>query len=116
MENIIKKAIEGGWNPNKIELSIPQNKDWFIKNVDKKKTILDPLFWQSLGKACGWNTRKHSFSVKKGVGYVQINYQDEQMSYDLQRTDIYYALQFHEINLTEGWDAAVKWLNEIICK
>ena len=44
MESIIKKAIEGGysytldWN----------NRNYFIF------PLLDPLFWQALGKACVW--------------------------------------------------------------
>lgn len=41
MEQAIKKAIEGGWEPKQV---------W-----DKCDSyLLDPFFWQALGKAEGW--------------------------------------------------------------
>jgi len=65
MKEAIEKAIEGGWN-----------KDWYFSHFngdevafgdvnkdsennpcyykDKNAILLDPLFWQSLGKALGW--------------------------------------------------------------
>ena len=39
IQKAIQKAIETGYNP-----------DW---NTDEKH-LLDPLFWQALGKALGW--------------------------------------------------------------
>lgn len=42
-KNVIEKAIEGGW-ANAYAL------DW----DGHAEAIIDPLFWQSLGKALGW--------------------------------------------------------------
>lgn len=47
MERAIKKAVEEGYG-----------KDWFSLEQydvsDNSTILLDPLFWQSLGKAEGW--------------------------------------------------------------
>lgn len=48
LEETIQKAVEGGYDNN-----------WFINTELVRKDILcqillDPLFWQSLGKAMGW--------------------------------------------------------------
>lgn len=42
MENAIKRAIEGGWNGHPSWM-----KNW-------ERAVLDPTFWQALGKAEGW--------------------------------------------------------------
>lgn len=52
MEQAIRKAIEGGYNPN-----------WNIHKIQEfpelyDKALLDPLFWQALGKAEWWNNIK----------------------------------------------------------
>ncbi len=80
METIIKKAIEGG----------------YVHNYDLpgKLMLLDPLFWQALGKACGWNPHKKISDVDW----------------------IDHALRFHKINLTQGWDKAVEYLADLINK
>lgn len=88
MQEIIKKAQEGGFNAY-----IPLEK--YQGHCFKCEYVCDPLFWQSLGKACGWCIERESY-----------------MQFIPQWRD--YALRFHEINLTEGWDAAVKWLNDLI--
>ena len=44
MEKAIKKAIEGGYD----------NTDEFGREFKIEKILLDPLFWQALGKAEGW--------------------------------------------------------------
>ena len=112
MSNILKKAKEGGYGyPN-------GNKD---KTTDKlmKVDTMNADFWIALGKACGWESIKcldmrcglsahgeliheslcplHIYGVEKS-GWKEI------------------ALHFHEINLTEGWDKAVSYLEELIIK
>lgn len=52
MENAIRIAIEGGYNNDEI-----LKKTWGTE-TEYLYYQLDPLFWQALGKAEGWN--KHS--------------------------------------------------------
>lgn len=102
MEQIIKKAIEGGWKPSHVggwakcknvkevkesfhffypdEESIRQHRHFFYEYFS------DPLFWQALTKGCSLPSE-----------YA-----------------IPYGLEFHRTNLTEGWDAAVKYLSDLI--
>lgn len=84
MEEVIKKAIEGGYKPDDIQ-------PWL-----NKETVLDPSFWQSLGKACWWNRRK----------FFHGNLDDEWAEN---------ALKFYEINLSQSWFDAVEYLKSI-CK
>lgn len=52
MEKAIKKAIEGGFEVGK---SIyPFLEDGVLKRAFEDRCLLDPLFWQALGKAEGW--------------------------------------------------------------
>lgn len=97
MNKIIKKAIQGAYTDTR-------NK--YIVTVDgmfisySNSIVLDPLFWQALGKACGWNMNPKSIrfgdSNRESLG-----------------EHIDYALRFHETNLTEGWDKAVKYLSDL---
>jgi hypothetical protein len=48
LEQAIQKAIEGGWDKEKIVS--PMNSP----SANFARAMLDPLFWQSLGKALGW--------------------------------------------------------------
>lgn len=95
MQEIIKKAIEGGYKPHDVQ-------PWL-----NQETVLDLSFWQSLGKACGWHfCRFHSFMGKDS---------EAETCHDCTHDEWFKrALQFHEINLTEGWDKAVQWLNDLI--
>lgn len=55
--------------------------------------------WQALGKSCGWDKE---YAEKYNI-----------------KTDRYFignAMEFHHINLTEGWGAAVNYLTGIINK
>lgn len=49
IQQAIEKAIEGGYNTH----------GWrpgeYVANDAQCVTFLDPLFWQSLGKAMGWS-------------------------------------------------------------
>lgn len=108
MEQIIKKAIEGGWRKhfyfshfNGDEVAFgdttrdSENNPCFYTSTHA--ILLDPLFWQSLGKAVGW---KHTTPLT-GENMVPPTWQ-------------YHALRFHEINLTEGWEQAVKYLQSLL--
>lgn len=98
MESIIKKAIEGGY---KFDNPYIQNTDpkWIAEHYDYgvKAMICDPLFWQALGKVGGWN---------------KYNLETESAEYLYWRDGA--AAKFYEINLTEGWDAAVAYLSSLI--
>lgn len=80
MENIIKKAVEGGYHHT---LAIQGKQYTYL--------VCDPIFWQALGKSCGWREEP---ALKQNWEFI--------------------ALSFHEINLTEGWDKAVKYLEDLI--
>lgn len=61
MEKAIKKAIEGGWKPEKHRSVIeynPNNKAGVRGSLRASLThndiFADPLFWKALGKAMGW--------------------------------------------------------------
>lgn len=57
MQEAIKRAIEGGYgkvpNPN-LALTGDDRVAWYASNG----VLLDPLFWQALGKAEGWSDKK----------------------------------------------------------
>lgn len=93
MEKIIKKAIEGGWRESGYDKQVSATIVIFRSN------ILDPLFWQALGKACGWRNKRT---------YNQADQLEVESYWTI------YALRFHEINLTEGFSKAVEWLEELI--
>lgn len=72
--------------------------------------VLDPLFWQALEKACGW----------EGSGFYLCSHYLKSKD-EFEKTEKseytewqYHAFRFHEINLTEGWDKAVEWLQELV--
>lgn len=92
MKKIIKKAIEGGYKKAPLRQS-----EWVIGFY--KDCVLDPLFWQALGKACGWGNKRT---------YNQADQLEVESYWKM------YALRFHEINLTEGWDKAVEYLENLI--
>lgn len=110
MEQIIKRAIEGGWNPSNILGYVyKKGKKFNDESVFsfpsiQGRAILHPLFWQALGKACGWHfCRVHTQG--------EFHYMCEEGIHD----DWYKnALRFHEINLTEGWDKAVEFLSNLV--
>lgn len=47
----IEKAVAGGWRPT------TRSSVLFGVVGDTNAAILDPTFWQSLGKALGWEAR-----------------------------------------------------------
>lgn len=113
MEQIIKKAIEGGYMFTDImdgyELSCRTECIYYKtfegedKYIPYEVILMNPLFWQSLGKACEWekNTCPHLGMCCGKCPLMDIpEWQSK-------------AIRFYEINLTEGWDAAVAYLESI---
>lgn len=119
MENIIKKAIEGGWNPRP-EKVLPTLMAIYPSDYDgefamfstafKEKgkangrtfslyltqIVSDSSFWQALGKSCGWYAK------------------DTNIYHDNPAQWLVESLRFHEINLTQSWEKAVEWLENLI--
>lgn len=68
MKEAIQKAIEGGYEPSNMEL---EHWDKMMPNLHRKDqwricsyALLDPLFWQCLGKAMGWkNLENEEFEI-----------------------------------------------------
>lgn len=88
MNNAIKLAIEkggymGGWQEwwefeehrNRNEWVLRHNADW-DDFITFKEIALDPLFWQSLGKALGWADEVTSAGNRKEHAFPQY-YRDE---------------------------------------
>lgn len=122
MESIIKKAIEGGYDSpfvTKKQISSYRHKDVAVM------ALIDPLFWQSLGKACGWDKVSFRQSVPAQIR-TRINKRAKSEATRIIKDTIpahirmmkrpnpngwkKHALRFHEINLTEGWEKAVEYL------
>jgi len=111
MENIIKKAQKGGYKEgcklvkfyvySFTHLSPNGFNELEIRYSDM---FMGHLFWQSLSKACGWHfCRVHTCGAEEEI--CSETGHDEWVEK---------SLRFHEINLTEGWDAAVSWLENLI--
>lgn len=61
MEKALKKALEGGWTGGITYLgdrTIEEKVSFFANDYEFcfEKELLNPLFWQALGKAMGWET------------------------------------------------------------
>ncbi len=75
--------------------------------------VLDKFFWQALGKACGWETQPYLCQDCKTIGFREGNHMNvcaRKYRYGSWKDE---ALRFHEINITESWDAAVAYLTSI---
>ncbi len=113
MKKIIEKAIAGGYyERSKPMLDVNNDGCWVsfcaagdTRVLHQSDIVLDPLFWKALGKACGWRLQDDS-NPFSSVGDV-----DEYLDQD---EWISYASCFHGKNLVEGWDAAVKYLSDLI--
>lgn len=69
--------------------------------------VIDPLFWQALGKSIGW---KEKYTIDdpewRTLSYGKM----------LERTPKNMCIRFHTINYTEGWQAAVEYLESLTVK
>lgn len=114
METIIKKAIEGGYETKSIIVGAKSNDGFIDEEVKfpqlKEQIVCDPLFWQALGKSCGWGVK-----IGESTGDVHVNHEHN----NGECTDmcvvpsVINALNFHRINLTQGWSEAVEYLKEL---
>lgn len=101
MEKIIQKAIEGGYNNDATRDLLEDFAKKIYARYDTYCIIVcDPLFWQALGKACGW----------VGVEMAMSGGHSKVVDTEWQQN----ALEFHKINLYEGWNKAISYLESII--
>lgn len=106
MENIIRKAIEGGWEghaqPEPIDIELVQFE--FGRSI-----VLDPLFWQALEKGTKWNTGMWAaIPGFTNLGRYTANPQVKKPRWFIE------AMNFQEINLTESWESAIKYLEDLL--
>lgn len=117
MENIIRKSIEGNWKQwygiNKepafvvyCDRSIADT--WWVRwdtfpaqpmegqRIDIKHMVLDPKFWLALSRACKWDVQ------------MVANPQPHNYRWFIE------ALKFYEINLTDGWQKAIEYLESVV--
>jgi len=106
METIIKKAIEGGYPKHPVWIFNESTEKNEISKTAVNIFILDPLFWQAIKKAKGW-TEFAFLPICPHCGKKD-SFGERVFSWK------YYALKFHEINLTEGFESAVSWLEKLI--
>lgn len=108
MEQIILKAIEGGYKSSENLIEV-----WGVYHHVGYGFVLDPLFWQALGKECGWESNQCEKCKSTYPEYVNGCVRcGGHVSPD--KNHLHYALRFHEINLTQGWDKAVEYLEDLI--
>lgn len=116
MEDIIKKAIEGGceflseWKKFQIVIGgvgLYDEGENFVKRIGPgslmsvEEVLMQKEFWQALGKSCGWDKGKLTLESYKDAPIGQYLYE-------------HIAIKFFEINLTSGWDSAIAYLNNLI--
>lgn len=53
IEQTINKAIEGGYKDKALV-------DWCERAGNNAPLLIDPLFWQALGRAMGWENKHYS--------------------------------------------------------
>jgi hypothetical protein len=53
-EKAINKAIEGWWIHEAIRVD-PRDGENYLLSEAESEAFLDPSFWQSIGRAMGWN-------------------------------------------------------------
>lgn len=96
MEAAITKAIEGGY---------------IDQTANRKQMLMEPNFWQALGKGFGWENMEAKRKFGKNVKGDKISVQTDWRKLEYWQ---FQALRFHEINLTEGMDKAVEYLTTLL--
>ncbi len=114
METLIKIAIEGGWK----DKYAFDNVGRILHNEEFDRILLDPLFFQALGKACGWAGR---ICFDCGGDMSCTKTEVEGLWTCLKCNSIsgrigwkHNAHTFYEINLTEGLDPAISYLVNLV--
>lgn len=101
MEKTLKKAIEGGYNIR------AEHKLMFEGTISKM--LLDPLFWQALGKACGWT---HKMIPTAFVEFEDGDDEDTMLDWDSTEGWKFYWHRFID-HLAEGKDVE-SFFNDLI--
>jgi len=110
IEQIIKKAIEGGYASDRPEYARQHLITGF--EGDFRFMVLDPLFWQALGKACGWNDDQR-VELKGYVGDIRGGIK---VPIDLHTMTVaqFWATRFHNIMQVEDFDFAIRFIHDVI--
>lgn len=94
-KEIIAKAVEGGW---KKQLSRKGIDHYLEMDEAHAAVVLDPLFWQALGKALGWADTFDN--VTKGIRF---NTNGESVMTEVHRGEVvwqHYVHCFYDLILT----------------
>jgi hypothetical protein len=110
MEEIIKRAIEGGYDNEMGLFNLPDYSP-YDKRLIYAVLTNDPDYFKALGKACGWEKM-----VGEDIKLYKQDFADILEHRILSSGWIVYSLRFHEINLTKGWEKAVEYLKSIVVK
>lgn len=74
IQEAIEKAVQGGWDKSTAEYDFdPSGGAVELMLAD---AFLDPLFWQSLGKAIGWSESVDEFDGSKNFEPGSYNYRN----------------------------------------
>ena len=110
MNEIINKAVEGGWDDETAKVTNYDKRDGYegmaTSMYSTHKALLDPLFWQALSKSCGWRERNYAYILSNTINQYTHDAGAPQWKF--------IALRFHEINLTEGWNSAIEYLYNLL--
>lgn len=114
MEQIIKKAIEGGWKPFFKDSTNERALEFLLNDYEGPSDadiFCDPLFWQALGVGLGnkeemrctdpSGTKPNPNCSVKQCEYA--GYKNPKRMYDI----------FMETNYNEGMNKAIEYLKEI---
>lgn len=96
-QEALQKASEGGW---------PRPTNTTYNRYSETKTVLDPLFWQALGKALGWPPQEN-YAFADRPDLAQLTWGEIKATRPFARAHVFY-----EIVLTGG-DTEAFW-NEIL--
>lgn len=130
-QQAIEKAIEGGWeekiiNGEKIHSVSVGNNFWWISKIFRKSiwmyvikielkesdifipfhaTLLNPLFWQALGKVEGWAKNEESY-ICKDCGVIGISDSNHMNDCPTKDRKLYWRVYWHRLidHLAEGKD------------
>ena len=90
-------AIKGGYKGKSKDGS-----SWYIPT--DYEVVCSKDFWEALGRSLEWTETQYRNLESSDVQYRTY-----------QKTGaIYHALTFHEVNMLDGWDAALNWLRHAI--
>ena len=64
--------------------------------------MLDPLFWQALGKALGWPEKSEIETIAKDIRVEGQKSNADMRFYSIQTTWLGYALKYFDLVLTGG--------------